>query len=158
MHKRYNDERAIDQLQQFMALTSMRTCSGCDVEFRPPRPSSKQKFCSRACYQEWWRHNVQQRAGVAGREKLEDLRDARLDPGHGGEAAKKRGEKIAVSNRRNPRRKPENPKAKVGDSDKTYEPVTKQFARLMKSAVGFGIKRLEPTSSRKSRWFCTGMG
>ena len=129
-----------------MPLTSMRMCSGCDNEFRPPRPSSKQKFCSRACYQEWWRHNVQQRAGEEGRERLQYLRDAGLDPGHGGEAAKKRGEKIAASNRRNPRRKPENPTARAQSSDKTYEPVTSQFALLYEERSRFWNEESEASS------------
>src|SRR5215213_6188185 len=110
-----------------MSLTSMRMCSGCGREFQAARPSSKQRFCSRACYEEWWRHNVQQRAGAAGRERLQELRDAGLDPAHGGEAARKRGEKVAASNRRNPRRRPESPQARADNPEKTYQPVTKRF-------------------------------
>ena len=130
MHERYNDERAIDEPGHSMTVTSIRMCSGCGREFRPPRPSSKQKFCSRACYQEWWRHNVQRRAGTAGRERLQELRDAGLDPAHGGDAARKRGEKVAASNLRNPRRRPKSPKARAESSDKTFQPVTKRFALL----------------------------
>lgn len=120
-----------------MPLTSMRTCSGCGVEFRLPRPSSKQKFCSRACYQEWWRRNVQQKAAAVGTNKLQELRDAGLDPGHGGDVARKRGEKVAVSNRRNPRRKPKNPRARAESSDKTYKPVTKPLALLYEERSRF---------------------
>lgn len=73
---------------------------------------------------------MQHRAGIAGRERLQELRDAGLDPAHGGDAARKRGEKVAASNRRNPRRRPKSPKAKVHAADKTFELVTERFALL----------------------------
>jgi CRISPR-associated protein Cas1 len=67
---------------------------------------------------------------VAGRAKLQELRDAGVDPAHGGEAGRKRSEKVAASNRRNPRKKPAKPKARASKSDKTFQPVTKEFALL----------------------------
>jgi len=53
-----------------------------------------------------------------------------LDPAHGGDAARKRGEKVAASNRRNPKRRAKNPKARANKSEKTYQLVTRRFALL----------------------------
>ena len=79
------------------------SCEECGAEFT--RRTAKRRFCSRACYQQWWRVNVQSKASAKGRKRLAELRAAGQDPSHGGEAAKKRGEKIALSNRLKPRRR-----------------------------------------------------
>ena len=56
------------------------------------------KFCGRTCY---LRHSVEVRQPIkAAHAKLRALRKQGLSPGHGGEAAKKRGAKIAESNKR----------------------------------------------------------
>jgi hypothetical protein len=83
---------------------------------------------------------------VAGRERLQELKDAGLDPAHGGEAAKKRGEKVAASNRRNPKRRPKNPKARANKSEKTYQPVTKRFALLYEERSRFWDEESEASS------------
>lgn len=49
---------------------------------------------------------MQPKVSAKGHKRLAELRAAGKDPSHGGEAAKRRGEKIALSNRINPRRKP----------------------------------------------------
>jgi CRISPR-associated protein Cas1 len=85
-------------------LADPASCEQCGESFK--RRTAKQRFCSRACYQEWWRENVQPKVAAKGHNRLAKLRAAGKDPSHGGEAAKKRGEKIALSNRINPRRKP----------------------------------------------------
>lgn len=55
------------------------------------------KFCSRHCY---LRHSVEIRQPIRlAQAKLAEMRAQGLDPGHGGEAAKKRGEKIRITNR-----------------------------------------------------------
>lgn len=53
------------------------------------------KFCSTDCYYESWRQNGQKQMTIAGNKKLKELREAGQDPAHGGEAARKRGEKVA---------------------------------------------------------------
>ncbi len=56
------------------------------------------KFCSRHCY---LRHSVEVRQPIKlAQAKLARMRARGLSPGHGGDAAKKRGAKIAESNRR----------------------------------------------------------
>jgi hypothetical protein len=56
------------------------------------------KFCGRHCY---LRYSVEVRQPLKlARAKLAELRAQGISPGHGGEAAKKRGAKIAVSNRK----------------------------------------------------------
>lgn len=55
------------------------------------------KFCGRQCY---LRHSVEVRQPInRAREKLAEMRAEGLSPGHGGQAALKRGAKIAKSNR-----------------------------------------------------------
>jgi hypothetical protein len=85
-------------------LADLASCEQCGDSFN--RSTAKQRFCSRICYHEWWRQNVQPKVAAKGQKRLAELRAAGKDPSHGGEAAKKRGEKIALSNRINPRRKP----------------------------------------------------
>jgi hypothetical protein len=56
------------------------------------------KFCGRDCY---LRYSVEVAKPIEqARAKLAQMREAGLNPGHGGEAAKKRGAKIRESNRR----------------------------------------------------------
>lgn len=56
------------------------------------------KFCGRHCY---LRYSVEVRQPLRlTQAKLTELRANGISPGHGGEAARKRGAKIAVSNRR----------------------------------------------------------
>ncbi len=65
---------------------------------KPPLPRKGLTFCGRDCY---LRHSVEvRRPIVKAHERLAEMREAGLSPGHGGEAAKKRGAKIAESNRR----------------------------------------------------------
>lgn len=72
------------------------------------------KFCNRAHYQEWWRENVQARAGEKGRGRLAELRERGEDPAHGGAAAESRGRKISESNRLKPRKEREEWRPVVG--------------------------------------------
>ena len=61
-------------------------------------PKKGLKFCGRHCY---LRHSVEVRQPLKlAQAKLAELRARGISPGHGGEAAKKRGAKIAASNRR----------------------------------------------------------
>jgi hypothetical protein len=61
-------------------------------------PRVELKFCGRQCY---LRHSVEVRKPILkAQAKLNEMRAAGLNPGHGGEAARKRGEKLAVSNKR----------------------------------------------------------
>jgi hypothetical protein len=56
------------------------------------------KFCSRHCY---LRYSVEVARPIElARAKLQKMRSEGLSPGHGGEAAKKRGAAIAASNKR----------------------------------------------------------
>jgi hypothetical protein len=70
------------------------TCGYC----KEPLPRKRLKYCGRQCY---LRYSV----GVAkpiekAQARLAEMRAAGLSPGHGGEAAKKRGESLARNNRR----------------------------------------------------------
>lgn len=71
--------------------------SNCEYCHQPlPRPGLK--FCNRQCY---LRHSVEIRQPIKlAQARLAELRAEGISPGHGGEAAKKRGSKIAQSNRR----------------------------------------------------------
>ena len=65
---------------------------------KQPLPRRGLKFCNRHCY---LRHSVEVRQPIKlAHAKLAVMRQNGLSPGHGGEAAKKRGAKIAESNRR----------------------------------------------------------
>jgi hypothetical protein len=56
------------------------------------------KFCGRQCY---LRHSVEIRQPIKlAQARLTEMRSQGLDPGHGGEAAKNRGEAMARTNRR----------------------------------------------------------
>jgi len=64
---------------------------------KQPVPKKRLKFCGRHCY---LRHSVEVRQPIKlAYVKLAELRANGLSPGHGGEAARKRGIKIAESNR-----------------------------------------------------------
>lgn len=84
-----------------MSPVSEQTCQQCrtSIVSRTPR-----KFCGRPCYQAWWKDHVQERMQNKAVARLTELRESGNDPTHGGEAARKRGEKIARSNRLNPRK------------------------------------------------------
>jgi hypothetical protein len=63
-----------------------------------PLPKKGLKFCSRHCY---LRYSVDVRQPIKlAQQRLAEMRAQGLDPGHGGEAAKIRGAKLAQSNRR----------------------------------------------------------
>lgn len=65
---------------------------------KQPLPRKGLKFCARDCY---LRYSVEVARPIdKAQAKLAEMRAAGLSPGHGGEAAKKRGAKIAESNRR----------------------------------------------------------
>jgi hypothetical protein len=69
-------------------------CSYC----KQPLHKKGLKFCGRHCY---LRHSVEVRQPLKlAQAKLAELRAQGFSPGHGGEAAKIRGAKIAQSNRR----------------------------------------------------------
>ena len=65
---------------------------------RTKLPKLGLKFCGRTCY---LRHSVEVRKPIVkAQAKLAEMRAAGLSPGHGGEAAKKRGAALAESNRK----------------------------------------------------------
>ena len=65
---------------------------------KKPVPKPGLKFCNRDCY---LRHSVEVRQPIKlAQARLAELRAQGLSPGHGGQAARKRGLKIALSNRR----------------------------------------------------------
>jgi len=76
-----------------MVLTG--ACPECGSHVRPGR-----RFCSAACYQVWWRINVQGRISVEGNQKLAKLRAEGRDPAHGGEVAKRRSAAVSRAKRR----------------------------------------------------------
>ncbi|HUY39977.1 MAG TPA: CRISPR-associated endonuclease Cas1 [Candidatus Dormibacteraeota bacterium] len=70
------------------------TCAYC----KEPLPRKGLKFCGRPCYLSY---SVEiARPIEKAQARLAEMRAAGLSPGHGGEAAKKRGAKLAESNRR----------------------------------------------------------
>jgi CRISPR-associated endonuclease Cas1 len=65
---------------------------------KEPLPRKGLKYCGRQCYLSY---SVQIAKPIEkAQQKLVELRTAGLNPGHGGEAAKKRGAKLADSNRK----------------------------------------------------------
>jgi hypothetical protein len=69
-------------------------CGYCNT----PVPKLGLKFCGRTCY---LRHSVEVARPIEkAREKLAEMRSAGLNPGHGGDAATKRGMKLAERNER----------------------------------------------------------
>jgi CRISP-associated protein Cas1 len=76
------------------AAWAQTACAYC----KEPLPRKGLKFCGRQCY---LRYTVEiARPIEKARARLAEMRAAGLSPGHGGEAAMKRGAKIAESNRR----------------------------------------------------------
>jgi len=70
------------------------TCAYCEE----PLPRKGLKFCGRRCY---LRYSVEIAKPIEkAQARLAEMRAAGLSPGHGGEAAEKRGAKLAESNRR----------------------------------------------------------
>jgi CRISP-associated protein Cas1 len=65
-------------------------CPECGSPVRPGR-----RFCSAACYQVWWKANVQTRISREGNETLARLRAEGHDPAHSGEATKKRAASVS---------------------------------------------------------------
>lgn len=87
---------------------------------------------------------MQPKAAAQGVERLADLRAAGKDPSHGGEAARRRGEKIADSNRRKPRRRPHSGQVGAGETAKnTFYPVTERFARQSEERGRFWVREAE---------------
>lgn len=134
-------------------LADLASCEQCGGSCK--QRTAKQRFCSHPCYQEWWRHNVQPKAAAKGNRRLADLRAAGKDPSHGGEAAKKRGEKIAISNRINPRRKPArrseesttvNP-TPVGDETLPLFPYPQEGVKLWSESIDRWSKRTDKVKS-----------
>ncbi len=70
-------------------------CPECGSPVRPGR-----RFCSAACYQVWWKANVQTRISREGNERLARLRAGGADPSHDGEAARKRAASVSRAKRR----------------------------------------------------------
>jgi CRISPR/Cas system-associated endonuclease Cas1 len=65
---------------------------------KEPLPRKGLKFCGRHCY---LRYSVEVAKPIEkAQARLAEMRAAGLNPGHGGEAARKRGEKTSLSNRR----------------------------------------------------------
>jgi len=80
----------IDEARRVESLSDCRYCKQ-----RLPRKGLQ--FCGRDCY---LRYSVEITRPIdEAQAKLAEMRAAGLSPGHGGEAAKKRGAKIAASNR-----------------------------------------------------------
>lgn len=69
-------------------------CPECGAPVRPGR-----RFCSAACYQVWWRANVQRRISAEGTETLAKLRAQGRDPSHSGEATRKRSRSVSEAKR-----------------------------------------------------------
>ncbi len=82
--------KPISQRRETWAQT---TCAYCKESL----PRKGLKFCGRQCY---LRYSVEVAKPIEkARARLSEMRAAGLNPGHGGEAAKKRGAKLAESNR-----------------------------------------------------------
>ena len=73
---------------------STGTCPECGSPVRPGR-----RFCSAACYQVWWRANVQRRISVQGNEMQARLRTEGRDPAHGGDVARRRAASVSRAKR-----------------------------------------------------------
>jgi CRISPR-associated endonuclease Cas1 len=88
--QRYGGQAAKPQAVPIVATN----CAYC----KQPLHKKGLKFCGRQCY---LRHSVEIRQPIKlANTRLAEMRAQGLDPGHGGEAARKRGEKLADSNRR----------------------------------------------------------
>lgn len=81
-------------IAQRREVWTQTTCTYC----KEPLPRKGLKFCGRPCY---LRYSVEIAKPInKAHVRLAEMRAAGLSPGHGGEAAKKRGAKLAESNRR----------------------------------------------------------
>jgi CRISP-associated protein Cas1 len=81
-------------IEQRRAYWDRAECGYC----KEPLPRKRLKFCGRHCY---LRYSVEiARPIVRAQARLGEMRAAGLSPGHGGEAAKKRGAAVAENNRR----------------------------------------------------------
>jgi CRISPR-associated protein Cas1 len=91
---RFNRSPASGYRKGRIPPTNPGTCEYC----HQPVPKKGLKFCGRHCY---IRHSVEVRQPIKlAQQRLAEMRAEGLDPGHGGQAAKKRGTKLALSNRR----------------------------------------------------------
>lgn len=91
----YRLQRFVGQTGQVARAPVVATyCGYC----RQPLHRKGLKFCGRQCY---LRHSVEIRQPIKlAQARLAEMRAQGLDPGHGGEAARKRGTKLALSNSR----------------------------------------------------------
>ena len=76
-------------------LPETGTCPECGSPVRPGR-----RFCSAACYQVWWKANVQRRISEDGNATLARLRDEGHDPAVTPEALRKKAASLSQSKRR----------------------------------------------------------
>jgi hypothetical protein len=76
-----------------------RPCLLCDQ----PAVSPRAKYC--AVHRAVGRENQRRATAAATMRRWAEWREAGIDPTHGGEAARRRGETIRESNREKPRRK-----------------------------------------------------
>lgn len=76
-------------------LPETGTCPECGSPVRPGR-----RFCSAACYQVWWKANVQARISREGNDTLARLRLEGHDPAHSGEATRRRAASVSRVKRR----------------------------------------------------------
>lgn len=82
------------------------SCDTCGARLERRRSQvHDHNFCANDCRMQFWREEVQPKMAAEGRRVLATLREIGHDPAHGGDAARKRGAKIAESNRRKPRRR-----------------------------------------------------
>jgi hypothetical protein len=85
------ERKTIDGARRVESLSNCRYC-------QQQLPRRGLQFCDRQCYLSY---SVEIARPIdKAQAKLAEMRAAGLSPGHGGEAAKKRGAKIAESNRR----------------------------------------------------------
>lgn len=88
----------LERPSRFFAPTNRRQSTKNCEYCRKPLLKKGLKFCGRECY---LRHSVEVRQPIKlAQQRLQELRAQGLSPGHGGEAARKRGAKIAESNQR----------------------------------------------------------
>jgi len=73
---------------------SIGACPECGSPVRPGR-----RFCSAACYEVWWRGNVQRRISTEGNETPARLRANGQDPAYGGDVGKRRAAAVSRANR-----------------------------------------------------------
>jgi endogenous inhibitor of DNA gyrase (YacG/DUF329 family) len=86
LRRGYRDRDRQHPAHKTARLPETGNCPECGSPVRSGR-----RFCSAACYQVWWKANVQRRISVQGNDVLFKLRAEWRDPAHGGEAARARG-------------------------------------------------------------------